>query len=261
MLDISQIDSSRYEESRNGAFNIEKEIPLNTPIYRYTSFSNLLSLLGEDGSSGTFYVSQRTRFSDRREQGEYCDKRLKYSHFSIAGEPINKRTLYKWSYNDAQIMDTCKLYASCWTLRAREDYLMWNAYADSALSVRIESTIQKFVESIDIQKSSYMIYGGKMYYGKEKPVQNVLDALFYKTEFYENEEEFRFYVLTSSQKEYDTAFVRLNVKPKVLIEKIILSPFIDDKVNKILIKLLSQKYDFLKDKIVTSKIMEYKKGE
>lgn len=258
MLDISQIDNSRFEELQNGAFNIEKEVPLETPIYRYTSLSNLLSILGKDGSSGTFYVSQRTRFSDRREQGESCDKRLRF-HFSIANEPTNKHTLYKWNYNYAQIMETCKLYASCWTLREKEDYLMWNAYAGPALSVRIESTIQKFVESIDIQESSYMIYGSKMYYGKEKPMQNVLDALFYKTEFYENEEEFRFYVLTSNQKEYDTAFVRLNVNPKILIEKIILSPFIDDEVNKILIELLSQKYDFLKGKITTSKIMEYKK--
>lgn len=259
MLDITNIDNTnRFEEFQNGVFNIDKEIPFETPIYRYTSLSNLLSILGKDGSNGTFYISQRTRFSDRREKGEYLDKHFNCFHFSVAGMPTNKRTLYKWRYNDAQILETCKLYASCWTLQEEEDFLMWNAYADKIFGVRLETTIQDFVESIDIQKSSYMIYGSKMIYGKEKAIQNLFDALFYKTKFYENEKEFRFYVLTSNQKEYDTAFVRLNVNPKILIKGITFSPFIDDKVSNILIEMLMQKYDFLKGKIISSKIMEYK---
>ena len=102
MLDITSIDNTKFEEFRNGVFNIDKEISLETPIYRYTSLSNLLSILGKDGSNGTFYISQRTRFSDRREKGEYWDKHFKFFHFSVAGIPANKRTLYQWHYDDAQ---------------------------------------------------------------------------------------------------------------------------------------------------------------
>lgn len=249
MFDTNSIDNSKFDSYKGNIF-IGKGLSIKTKIFRYTSFTNLLTILEE----GKLFINLRSNFSDRREKGEFYNSKLLFSRFSVANEKTDEETLKEWSYKDAQIRAACKLPTSCWTTKAEEDFLMWSAYAKNEDGVRIETTIEKLIGSPIFFEG--ILYCDNIKYGKEKPLYEVGESMFYKTNFYKGEEEFRFYVI---EKNIKMNSVFLDVNPLEMIQEIILSPFLPIKIAKVKIEMLQEKYRFLNDKIRISNIMEYKK--
>lgn len=252
MFDVNSIDRSTFFLQEENVF-IKEGLSLKTKIFRYTSFDNLQKIL-EDKK---FRLSNRNTFSDRREKGEFYDSKLHFYRFSVAGEQADEKTLKEWGYKNAQIRKACELPTSCWTTKKDEDFLLWKAYTEGETGVRIETTIEKLIGSLQ-NLSQLALYCAKMEYGKEKPFYEVMESMFFKTHFYRSEEEFRLYVIDNNRDKKDNA-IFLDVKPQEMIEKIILSPFLSVESAKIKNEMLQEKYKFLKDKISISSIMEYKK--
>lgn len=250
MFDISSIDISAflsYEENifiKNG---LQKSTKIFKYIRKYEYFEKLLE-------SNVLYINKRNSFSDRRERGEFYDKKSHFYRFSVAGEKVPESTLNEWRYKDRHIKEACELHTSCWTTKKEEDFLMWNAYSEWD-GVRIETTIEKLVNSFtDI--SNYSLYCGNMEYGKEKPLYEVIDSMFYKTLYYKNEEEFRVYII---EKNESVGSIQLEISPIHMIDKVILSPFLSIDDAKSRIRTLQEKYRFLENKVGLSEIIEDKK--
>ena len=106
-----------YQTKRNAW--ILGDAPFQGNIYRYTSFTNLLSML-----EGKFYLSPRLAFSDRREQGEYTSEYIKMCYKSTIDRNRQKFRI--------KVQEKFKLSTyfnvSCWTMEDKESFPMWKAY-------------------------------------------------------------------------------------------------------------------------------------
>lgn len=251
MFDVNSLNLARFRQNKKNIY-VEGDIYSET-IYKYTSLSILCHLLASNGGVSKFRISNRDQFSDRREKGEFYDLR-NYFRMRIANtKPTSEENLH-WAEIDRQIKNACHLYTSCWTCKKDEDFLMWKAYSGTDSGVRIETTVEKLMNSLHVDDCQ--IVAAKMKYGPEKARYRVEDALFYKTIFYKGEDEFRFYVIDNAER---SDAIWLEVEPQAMIEKIVLSPFIDTVYAQFIRDMLCGKYPFLKEKVMLSQIMEYRK--
>lgn len=253
MFDIDSIDTSTFSKYGEHIY-LNNDISEEDKIFRYTSFSNLLTLL----ESKRFYIGSRENFSDRREKGEFYNSKLCFYRFNPANEKVPEKVLNEWSYKDAQIKEACKLPTSCWTTQKQEDFLMWKAYAGNESGVRIETSIKELMIALQNHPNK-IFFLGRMKYGKEKPWYEVVDSMFYKTEYYHGESEFRFYVVEKKEDKFSKSISLEITSPESLIKNIILSPFLHKKVAETQMKILQERYAFLANNVKISEIMEYKK--
>lgn len=108
----------------------------------------LLAILG-----GTFSVRQKGSWKDIRESGD-----SKAAMFlSVANQPIDKQILEKHKKFCKRIFNSKDMYASCWTMNETESMLMWQAYTVSRHGVLIESTIDEFVQSLNLPSYSVCV--------------------------------------------------------------------------------------------------------
>ena len=192
----------------------------------------LLAILG-----GTFSVRQKGSWKDIRESGD-----SKAAMFlSVANQPIDKQILEKHKKFCKRIFNSKDMYASCWTMNETESMLMWQAYTVSRHGVLIESTIDEFVQSLNLPSYSVMCapiqYNNKIYQGMD-----FYEALFTKTPYYKDERELRFYI----EPKYNGNF---QINPEQMIKKVILNPFLDNKTSIRVKDILIARYPFLKDKV------------
>ena len=200
-------------------------------------------------------IFSRYRFSDRREKGELFNKKFYFSHFLPYNHVPSEEMKESWSKEEKQIKEVFKQYASCWTLKKEEDFLMWKSYAGTGIGVRIGSSVQKFLQACSVIEN-YNIYGQKIVYDRERRVYDLVGALFLKTSYYEYEKEVRFYFINPDKEVVNDSLV-LKINPEAFIDELVISPFIHMKVQKALKDLLLCKYGFLEGRIIESKIMEY----
>lgn len=221
---IKELDNSFYNFYLDPQIKINlKDIKEDAKIYRYTSFTNLLSML-----EGRLYLSPRLAFSDRREQGEYTSEYIKGCYKITLDR--NRQKFYK-KVQDKFLLSTY-FNVSCWTMEDKESFPMWKAYKGEEISVRIKTDIHSLLTSI--KDSNVYLYCGPMNYGKEENRIKMRDILFKKTEEYSDEKEFRIYAIKD---EYNMSTspspMLLSIKPEELIHEIYFSPFIHhDKVLK-----------------------------
>ncbi|MDH6312704.1 hypothetical protein M2137_001479 [Parabacteroides sp. PFB2-10] len=253
------IDKSSFISPKENVY-IKEGVSLDQKIFRYTNLSNLLMILGsKKETNGQLFVSRKSSFSDKKEKEFYAVLRCLASRFSPVSEKEPDSISEEREENgkeNAEIREACKLCTSCWTYKDKEDYLMWKAYSNTESGLRIGTTVRKLVCALDA--GSYEIYGAKIAYGKGIPCQNVLDSMFNKAIFYEQEKEFRLYINDSQEERNAERPIRLNINPQVFIEEITLSPFMGGVGAKVMKDMLSSSYPYLKDKIQLSQIMEYK---
>ena len=224
-----------------------KAIKEDTKIYRYTSFTNLLSML-----EGRLYLSPRLAFSDRKEHGEYTSEYIKVCYKDTIDR--NRQKFYD-KVKDKFLLSTY-FNVSCWTMEDKESFPMWKAYKGEEISVRIKTDIHSLLTSI--KDSNVYLYCGPMNYGEEENRIKMRDILFKKTEEYSDEKEFRIYAI---KEEYNMSTspspMLLSINPEELIHEIYFSPFIHhDKVSD-LCDLLIAKYPFIGDRLNHSDLIEY----
>lgn len=235
----------QYQAKRN--VMILRSTPFQGNIYRYTSFTNLLSIL-----EGRLYLSPRLAFSDRREQGEYTSEHIKVCYKTILDR--NRQKFYQ-KVQDKFLLSTY-FNVSCWTMEDKESFPMWKAYKGDEISVRIKTDIHSLLTSI--KDSNVYLYCGPMNYGEEENRIEMRDILFKKTEEYSDEKEYRIYAI---KEEYNLTTspspMLLSIDPEELIHEIYFSPFVHRSKILDLCNLLAPKYHFIESKLNYSDLIEY----
>lgn len=233
--------------------NVKDDIGMK--ICRYMDFDSFLQVL-----NGQFYVSVKRNFSDKYDAGV---KVPRYYLFQIvpASEPGIVIPAEEERLN--VLRDGAKqsggYLASCWTTAA-DDILMWKAYTLGRCGVCIVSTIYNVVASFKSLKG-HNVYCSRMYYDEFSYNDTPTDYLFTKTKSYASEHEVRFYFLgddidsqDKNKKDERKGSEWFDVSPDVMIDRIILSPYMRGNSFGLLKQLLEKEYPFLKDRVDMSKL-------
>lgn len=199
--------------------------PEDRIITQYMRLDYLIQLL----ETRKYYVSRRREFIDANEK--YQNIKL-----SVPITPAHKENYPNTKQESIDRMisyfDIIHCPTSCWTKNERESFLMWKSYA-TEIGACIKTTIHNFVASLELnleQNGQSKVICGSMCYGKFIPSSDELKQLFDKDVFYTDENEFRFYFdLSDDTEKKSTDYCLIPVDTKVMIDEIILSPFICEK--------------------------------
>lgn len=194
--------------------------PENIAICQYMRLDYLIQLL----ETKNYYVSRRR---------EYIDANESYQNIKLS---VSIAPAHKENYPQQDIIERIIPYfdiihcpTSCWTKNTEESYLMWKSYA-TEIGARIQSTVYNFVASLELnldEGGDNKVVCGSMNYNKNLLSSNELMQLFGKDIVYSDENEFRFYFhLSDDIDKKSTQFRLIPVNTTVMIDEIILSPFI-----------------------------------
>lgn len=241
---LSSIESE-FKQFRKNVW-ISPDLSTASPIFRYTSFENLLSIL-----NGDIYLPKRCSFTDRRERGEYQSDKIRCMQTENILAP--KRNEITRRNNNAFKLST-SFPVSCWTLNRNESYLMWRAYTPNSLGVRLETTIENFIDAFQINIGQ-KIYCSCIHYEEEKYPIAPIDILFYKDMGYYMESEVRFYVVDDAPNNGDKANCFFQVDAQHLLRSATLSPLMQPKAQNELYRLITSSYGWLD--LNCSEFLEY----
>lgn len=225
------------------AIYIESSLTLETPLCRYTRLENLLSLL-----NGNFFVSKRGSFCDMSEyKGDITEADFKFR--LLIGNQYSATDIK--NVKDFLNVDAKNLFVSCWSSDTNESYLMWKAYTPDKYGVMIKASIHNIASSFGSPLPH--IICSEMRYGKLLETMSILDALFHKDTSYKDEKEVRFYIqsLDSTLNINNTFF---KISPTIMVDEIILSPFLSDTECLYIKDLLGNRFPEFKNKINSSVI-------
>lgn len=232
-----------------------------TCIYHYMNIEHLISML----SNKFFYVASKCLYTDPYES-KMLPLRMSFA-FSIVGDnapPIQHTAKVQNEINKKQFLfrKESHLLTSCWSMGPNENYLLWKGYTTDKYGVCIKSTIGKVVESI--LDNDFEIWCGKMLYRRRQQTDLPDDAKWFKNIEYKGEDEVRFYFLPKDNIKYgansnDTAY--LGCDTGLLIDKIILSPFLTVKEYDAVAENIAKTGWLNRNKIVKSKIEINENGE
>lgn len=128
---------------------------------------------------------------------------------------------------------------------------MWKAYTWGITGVRIETTIDVFLNSIKEYPCDIVVRNVE--YKRESFTNNVEESIFTKTIYYDKEQELRICALCSSSELF------LDIDVSKMIKNVMISPFVSKTYADFIIKSLETKFVILKGKISKSRLLEYKK--
>ena len=189
---------------------------------------------------------------------EFDDKYEKYPPlmyaFALAtiGEQYNTVGI---AQHEKSYFEISKLPTTCWTQNDHESFLMWKSYT-SKIGVCIKSSTHKMISALTSEDQAngkdYDVYFGSMAYGKVSKVPMGEDWMFWKDRAFSDEKEFRFYFEFKNDGNKCDSIKLIPINPSILIEKVILSPFIDINASQKLASMLQREYEI---NVEPSKIM------
>lgn len=189
-------------------------------ICQYLRLDYLLQLL----ETGKYYVRRRKYFEDANE------KYYKSLKFMFVPVPFGENVISQ-PKSIERIIPYTKIVdcpTSCWSKRKEENYLMWKCYA-TEMGACIRTTTHNFIASLKqdfSENSENLVICGSMDYKKLKPSFEEEKQLFDKDKAYSEEKEFRFYFhLPSCDTNKDEKGILVPVDTKVMIDDILISPF------------------------------------
>lgn len=221
----------------NGYYYRQKDGGNDMLICQYMRLDYLIQLL----KTQKYYVNRRHQFIDANE----VNNRIKFE-FNLKPSinntiPSTKKVERFFSTNDIELLPT-----ACWTKRKQESFLMWKSYA-TEMGACIKTTKHNVIASIktDIsEQSENQVLCGSMDYKSLKPSLDEEKQLFDKDKAYAEEKEFRFYFHFPS---YDTNkyanAITIPVDTKIMIDEIILSPFICKDAASEISQMITDKYN------------------
>lgn len=246
-----------YERTDN-----PNEIQLSTVMYRYIDLDRLFPIL-----EGNFYFPRKGMFYDAYDAGTKV-------HLNAMGRirPIEPhRTEYPHDKIDddneklqKNIARSTEFLASCWSALG-DSYLLWKAYTSGNMGVCIETRVEDFIYSFENFGERIPLLG-KMHYQSYEYHMAFIEYLFRKIRAFENENEYRIYLILDGFEEINMDEPVLNegedgskgcefkINPEKMINRIILSPFMRDGAAYRIKQMLTDKYPFLKNKLVESSL-------
>lgn len=211
----------------------------NKFICQYMRLDYLIQML----ETKQYYVKRRRPFEDANES--YKNNKLAFAPMPVGTnytpQPKPKERLIPYT-------DIIHCPTACWSKHERESYLMWKSYA-TEIGVCIRTTVHNFIASLKIDLDithNNLILCGSMDYKDVIPSTNEENQLFDKNIVYADEEEFRFYFLLASdseKKEDENKGIYIPIDTKVMIDEILLSPFICKEVGDKIARMVKCAYD------------------
>ena len=209
-------------------------------ICQYMRLDYLIRLLEKK----QYYVHRRRTFKDANES--YNNYKLAFALRSVgnncAQQPKVKERLIPYT-------DIIHCPTACWSKHERESYLMWKSYA-TEIGACIRTTVHNFIASLqidlDIIRNDNKVLCGSMKYDYFRPSTIEEDQLFDKDIVYADENEFRFYFLLASdteKKKDELKGIDVPVDTKVMIDEILLSPFICKEAANRIARMIKCAYD------------------
>ena len=221
--------------------------PADRVICQYMRLDYLIQFL----ETNKLYAKRRRENNDANEG--YYKNYLEFGSTIADKSGVTNTERPKRNLTYKEIVD-CPI--SCWTKTERESYLMWKSYAGNT-GVRIKSSIHNLIASLQLdlrEKGVDKVYCGSMNYCQNLLPSNDEEKQFFsKDEVYADEDEFRFYfVLSDDTNRKCTNHRLIPINPKVMINEILLSPFLcKDAANK-LARMIKCSYGY--DNVKQSKI-------
>jgi hypothetical protein len=121
-------------------------------------------------------------------------------------------------------------YPHCWTVRIREDALMWAAYCPSVRSVAIRTTYDRLLRAVGADQPSGGVVPGEVKYvgdSEPRPDWSDLAPAFWKRKRFHTDKELRLLYVTDPSDDEDRPHVERPVDPLVLIERVVVHPIGD----------------------------------
>ena len=213
---------------------IQKGLDLDTKIYRYTSLETLLHIL----SRSEYYVSKRICFTDKNEQGAFRNLRYAFDRGPVGGDAPDYCEAHLKHVRE-QKNAAMQSFISCWTEREKECYLMWKSYASKGIGVRIETTVDQLLKSL--QSNPVKIHCARVDYKPEGYKDTLFKRIFVKKEEYEQEQEIRICVSPENAEQICCNGLSLKLMTP-FITSIIISPFLSVLEQKFMLESLNKSY-------------------
>lgn len=217
LLSVSDIINDSFRVV-NGVF-VHTDISLDSIIYKYIKKEYFKEMMQHQ----QLYVANRASFSDRREK--QWKENLKMRYIITPAFPSQDEIRYYRKLVN-KINEAYTLCISCWTFDKHngcdESITNWKCYGED--TYRIETTIEDLIWSIHPTIKPIII--SPISYEKSEYNGTVFNAIFKKYISYQDEQELRLCLLSSSYCE------RLDVDTERLIHKVRLSPFLSTEQNR-----------------------------
>lgn len=209
------------QEKLNYYYYLPSDGPEDRVICQYMRLDYLIQLL----ESHKLHVTRRREFDDANESCESIKLAFPIApakKYDSQEQELTKRMIPYFDINHCP--------TSCWTKNENESFLMWKSYA-TEIGVRIKTTVHNLIASLEIdieQDGMNKVVCGSMNYKKNLiPSSDELGQLFDKDMAYSAENEFRFYFHISNDPDKKSTKYRLiPINTSVMIDEILLSPFI-----------------------------------
>lgn len=255
--EIKDIEGYFYERK-----DYPNEMQLSTIMYRYIDLDRLFPIL-----DGKFLFPRKGMFYDAYDAGTKM-------HFNTIARirPIDpNRKEYprdKIDDNNELLQKNIKrsqvLLTSCWSALG-DSYLFWKAYTSGNMGVCIETKVEDFIYSFETFGERVPLLG-KIHYCGYGYSMAFIDYLFRKIRAFENENEYRIYLFPDGFEEIkaDKSLLKegedgskgcwFEINPEKMINRLFLSPFMRNGAAGHIKQMLTDKYPFLKNKIVESSL-------
>lgn len=189
-----------------------------------------------------FYVNRRKVFLDHTEH--YIP--FSWAGFYMpAGEEPKPEKIENWNDVRSECSRVANMPTLCWTLTPRESYLMWKGYTEG-IGVCVVSSIKKFVYSIcddtSFKRDHCVIRCGQMIYNGFSTI-DIKNLPFWKGREYESENELRFYFEIENDT-YNDNHIFIPIDRSILVDKVIISPFVTHRTASTLTEMLHNRYGF-----------------
>lgn len=218
-------------------------VDANTEIRQYMDLDYLLRLL----ETRSYYVKQKQEFPDMYESRLPLKAMFKLQPVGHGNDKEPHTDNTDSLDRMRKITDSGSMLTACWTERRGESALMWKNFT-TKMGVCIKSTISNVVASFTID--DYDICCGRMSYSGFNSEQGLTEILFSKGRAYQEEKEIRFYFTTKNCLA-TCSNTCIPVLPEVMIDEIVLSPYIEPMAREVLRQMISEKYNL---KVTSSKI-------
>ena len=213
---------------------VQKGLDIETKIYRYTSLDTLLHIL----SRSEYYISKRILFTDKNERGVFRNLKYGFDKSPVGGNAPDYCEAYQ-EYVREQKNAAMQSFVTCWTEKETECYLMWKSYASNGVGVRIETTIDQLLKSL--QSNPVKICCTRVDYKPEGYKDTWFKKVFVKKPEYEQEQEVRICVCPNRNNQIycDRLMLKVNTP---FITSVTLSPFLSVLEQKFLVESLNKSY-------------------
>jgi hypothetical protein len=219
-----------------------KEIPDDAIIWRYMNFASFYSMI----STETLFFRRLDKYPDQLE-ATLTEESVKQLHeYSSRFPNANPEVRKEWvaSIDEDVKNKRAWVLSNCWTISDHEEYALWRIYLDgSKEGIAIKSTAKRLKESL--KRTNYEICFGKVDYD-ERTLDltdiNMFVMAVSKRKYYAYENEYRALIPHQYQPNINQGSspvpkfaigTRVDVNLNLLIDKIYVSPFVEEWFTKI----------------------------